>query len=110
MLRQEVRVDWGGGGRLTFSQPMGQEVQALDSVVSSHLQGPTVVKAPVLNEVKDQRPLPLIPCASRRGFERTGRTHRMHPTAFGAGMRSESCQSRRRVSSHPLACDTKSCQ
>jgi hypothetical protein len=36
--------------------------------VSSHLHGHTVVK--------DQRPLPLIPRASRRGFERTGRTQR----------------------------------
>ena len=37
--------------------------------VSSHLHRHTVVK--------DQRPLPLIPRALRRGFERTGRTQRL---------------------------------
>jgi hypothetical protein len=40
---------------------------------------------------KITRPLPLISRASRRGFERTGRTKRLQPTAFGAGMRGESC-------------------
>jgi hypothetical protein len=37
---------------------------------------------PVLNNVKDQRPLPLIPRALRHGFERTGRTNGMEPTRF----------------------------
>jgi hypothetical protein len=37
---------------------------------------------PVLNNVKDQRPLPLISRALRRGFERTGRTTSFQPTAY----------------------------
>ena len=51
--------------------------------VSSHLHRHTVVK--------DQRPLPLIPRAARHGFERTGRTQRLQPTAFGAGTRGAFC-------------------
>jgi hypothetical protein len=35
---------------------------------------------PVLNNVKDQRPLPLSPRTLWHGFERTGRTHRVQPT------------------------------
>jgi len=41
---------------------------------------------PVLNNVKDQRPLPLISRALRRGFERTGRTNRIQPTALRAAV------------------------
>jgi len=34
---------------------------------------------------KITRPLPLNPRTLQHGFERTGRTHRLHLTAFGAG-------------------------
>ncbi len=36
--------------------------------------------------------LPPIPRSQKTGFGRTGRTQRLQPTAFGVGMRGESCQ------------------